>query len=249
MKLNKKITAGVVAAALIFSAATGFTLAYFTDSTQEDSNITTMGHVDITLSETSKQDQGILAGEASYQEDVLTGFEYAGVMPGDVYSKIPLVTVVADNNQTPNVDEASQPAYIRVMLTLKVTDPDGNNADNSALNVDGAALLAMLDIDDSLWNVVVADDSGLPGTLVAYAYFDPEAAALTDGLLLAGESATLFTTVSFPFEMDNNNTDDSYLIDIKAEAIQAQNFTPLDLDGDNRVDSWGGADIQEYVAS
>ncbi len=249
MKFNKKITAGIVATALIFTAATGFTLAYFTDSTQEDSNVITMGHVDITLSETSLQSEGVAAGEARYLENVLTGFEYAGVMPGDVYSKIPVVTVVDDNNQTPNIDEASQPAYIRVMLNLTVIDPAENNADNSVLNVDGTALLAMLDIDDSLWNVVLEDDSGLPGTLAAYAYYDPEAAALTDGVLLPGASATLFTTVTFPFEMDNNNTDDNYLIDIKAEAIQAQNFTPLDLDGDNRVDSWGGAEIRGYEAS
>lgn len=268
MKLNKKVVAGVAAIALAISAATGFTLAYFTDSTQEDTNVITMGHVDITLDETSDPENTVYEGEEyddmtilpgvpvdDHGEEVdgpddpdFDGFAFGDVMPGDVYAKMPVVTVVDDDPNTQDVDEASQPAFIRVMLTLTVTDPDENNADNEDLDVTARELLGMLDIDDALWNVVDEDDTGMPGTLVVYAYYDPAAADLRDGILNPGESATVFTIVDFPFEMDNNNTDDGYTIDIMAEAIQAQNFTPISNDGDGRVDSWGIVDIEEYIA-
>lgn len=245
MKFNKKIVAGAVAGALALSAATGFTLAYFTDTEGDLTNTVTFGHVDITLTETSddiddetKDVTGTPTVDEPTDETIFSGLDFANVMPGDTYSKIPLVTV----------EDESQDAYIRVMLTLTVNDPDENNDDNPVIDLDAEELLAMLNIDDALWNVVVEDDTGLPGELVVYAYYDPEAAPLDDGVLTAGDAIEVFDTVTFSTDLDNNNTDDSYSIVIMAEAIQADNFTPMDTDTDDRVDSWGTVTIMEYVA-
>lgn len=205
-----------MATALALSAATGFTLAYFTDYTQTDENTVTLGHVDISLAETSTASEGVLAGVAT--DD---GFDYDNVMPGDVYSKEPVITVEAD----------SQDCYVRALVTLTTTDSDEDGV------ITEADLLGYLDIDETLWHIGVLS-ANLDGSSSVYVYYNDVLSAL--------DEVTLFTTVTFPFELDNDNTDDEYKIDVKAEAIQAQNVDPVRDAGTGMVSGWPAADIQQY---
>ncbi|MDD3021770.1 MAG: TasA family protein [Alphaproteobacteria bacterium] len=221
MKFNKKLVAGIMAIALAATAATGFTLAYFTDYTQTDSNTVTMGHVDISLEETSTASPGVLAGDPVYDNDDFIGFDYDNVMPGDVYSKEPVITVEAD----------SQDCYVRALVTLKTTDSDADGV------ITAADLLGYLNIDENDWFIGTLTGPAADGTYSVYVYYD--------SVLSAGDTVTLFETVSFPWELNNNNTDDEYLVSVKAEAIQAANVTPTTNAG-GMITGWPAADILQY---
>lgn len=262
MKFNKKVVAGVAATALALSAATGFTLAYFTDSDGDLTNTATFGHVDIELTETSN-DIGLenVTGTPTVvepdTETIFSGLTFSRVLPGDTYSKIPLVTVVADDPATTTVNEASEDCYIRVKITLTVDEGDvatvyDANDDGDFTAEDLVYTFAdgnpdtWLDIDTTVWNVVVEDDSDVdedPSVLVLYAYYDGGNGDIDDSdaaVLSAGDSKTLFTEVSFPTVLDNTATDDNYQIVLFAEAIQARNYgTVLELDGSDRIIGWG----------
>lgn len=102
---NKKVLAAATSVALVAVVGIGATLAYFTDS-EEQTNVVTMGHVDIDLTETSEEEDAVLT------ED---GLQFDNVMPGDVVSKVPTITVADD----------SQDAYIRVKMDISAEEGSG----------------------------------------------------------------------------------------------------------------------------
>ena len=89
---KKKLLTMVLALVLIGAVGIGATLAYFTDK-EEATNVVTMGHVDIELTEEAW----------TYGEEGITG-----VMPGQVIAKDPTITVA----------QGSLDAYVRVKLTV-----------------------------------------------------------------------------------------------------------------------------------
>lgn len=103
---NKKLLTAAASAALVAVVGIGATLAYFTD-TDEVSNVVTMGHVDITLSE---EEAGNIPGE---------GLTFDNVMPGDTLDKTPVITLNDD----------SQDAYVRMKMEIQVTSGDISDYD------------------------------------------------------------------------------------------------------------------------
>lgn len=103
--MKKKVLAAATSVALVAVVGIGATLAYFTDS-EEQTNVVTMGHVDIDLTETSEEEDAILTEN---------GLQFNNVMPGDVVSKVPTVTVVED----------SQDAYIRMKMEISAEEGSG----------------------------------------------------------------------------------------------------------------------------
>lgn len=103
--MKKKVLAAATSVALVAVVGIGATLAYFTDS-EEQTNVVTMGHVDIDLTETSQEKDSILTEN---------GLQFNNVMPGDVVSKVPTVTVVED----------SQDAYIRMKMEISAEEGSG----------------------------------------------------------------------------------------------------------------------------
>ena len=106
---NKKLLTAAVSTALVAVVGIGATLAYFTDS-DETTNIVTMGHVDITLTEEEED----VPGE---------GLVFNDVMPGDVLDKTPIVTL----------EEDSQDAYIRMKMDIQATSGNITAEDLDAL--------------------------------------------------------------------------------------------------------------------
>ena len=107
---KKKLLTMVLALVLIGAVGVGATLAYFTDN-DSATNVVTMGHVDVELTEPSFDTED---GEADNT--------ISDVTPGQVIAKDPTITL----------DAESLDAYVRVKLTVEGLD------DNAAAAVLGA---------------------------------------------------------------------------------------------------------------
>ena len=83
--MKKKILALCLVVVLAVTAVTGATLAYFTDTTQKQTNTFTMGDIEITLDE-----EDISTEEPDRTEE---DQEYGVLMPGISYVKDPTITV------------------------------------------------------------------------------------------------------------------------------------------------------------
>lgn len=99
MNKRTKITALLAIVLSIGLVGLGSTLAYFTDS-KDAGNVVTLGHVSISLAETSDSDKAV--------EITPVGIDFRGVLPGDEISKIPTVTV----------DSGSAGCYIRMSMAI-----------------------------------------------------------------------------------------------------------------------------------
>lgn len=128
------------------------------------------------------------------------GGEITNVTPGDEYPKDPTITVDSD----------SQTAYVRMSMRVRIR----NIHKNSNLNEKGVdeAIADLIEnginIDKKHW--YLASDG-------YYYYNEP---------LDPTESATLFTKVNIPTYWDNNFQDCSVDISLRAQAIQAEGFSP-----------------------
>ncbi len=139
--MKKRMIAVVMAVCALAVLAIGSTFAFFT-SKDSAGNTFTMGNVSINLTEISipNPDENIKGGEVS--EDAKS-VVYTDAMPGDVFSKNPLVYNDGNNN-----------AWIRVKLDVTSEDPD------MAENV---AALKQAIVDDMTENyewAVKAEDDG-----------------------------------------------------------------------------------------
>ena len=122
---KKSIITMVAALALVGAIGVGSTLAYFTDS-DAASNVVTMGHVDITLTETSGDEEVVITDE---------GLAFDHIVPGDVLSKEPVITVADD----------SENCYLRAKVVIDGLDEiNGDYADE---------LLANIDINGKQWKL------------------------------------------------------------------------------------------------
>ncbi|MEG0355205.1 MAG: SipW-dependent-type signal peptide-containing protein [Lachnospiraceae bacterium] len=124
---KKKVAAMVVSLALVAVVGIGATLAYFTDKTDIKKNVVTMGNVDISLTETTVAADG----KEGVTDVPNNGLKFDNVMPGDVLSKKPVVTVAG----------TSEDAYVRVMITPQVS---GNSFTD-------AQVMGFLNIDPADW--------------------------------------------------------------------------------------------------
>jgi len=111
MMNKRKLGALIATIALIAAIAIGGTLAYFTDN-DANTNVVKMGHVDITLTETSDGGKGTPITTPN-------GLSFTNVLPGDTLSKVPTITVAND----------SAACYVRVKLACtaegsKITSDD-----------------------------------------------------------------------------------------------------------------------------
>lgn len=136
--MKKRMIAVVMAVCALAVLAIGSTFAFFT-SKDNAGNTFTMGNVNIELTETSTESEGIKAGEV---KDDGKGIVYTSAMPGDVFSKNPIVTNTGDND-----------AWIRVKID--VTSEDESMQENVAALKE--AIVADM-IDHYEWDVKADDE-------------------------------------------------------------------------------------------
>lgn len=201
---NKKALTAIASVCLLAVVGVGSTLAYFTDSAQT-ANVATMGHVDVSLTETDSG--GGITGDGLVFEDVL---------PGQTVEKDPTVTIL----------EGSLDAYVRVRMDV-VTEED------STITADDLSLL-----ETRLRQQIVSDGSWYyNGDEDCYYYSRP---------LSAGESAQMFQTVTIPGEWVNNTAEQTFRIELQAEAVQADFFTPALSEDGTQIISWNGISVEDY---
>lgn len=159
--------------ALVAVVGVGATLAYFTD-TDSETNVVTMGHVDIDL------DEPIFSAEHE-------GNTISHVTPNQVITKDPTITVA----------DGSEDCYLRVKMDVEGLEDDAVQQLYSGININGAE-----------W--VLSEDG--------YLYYQ--------NMVEAGNEIEVFDTVVIPESWGNDFVNKTFEINITAEAIQADNFTP-----------------------
>ena len=147
------------------------------------------------------------------------------VQPGNKYLKDPQISVV----------DGSEDAYLRAKVTVTLKDKNGND-----VMVDGEQLLPALsevvDINDG-WNPTPDADG--------YYYYNTKVSAPTTVSLfkVKGEGENKYT-VEIPMSWGHAYADTVLTIDIVAEGIQADNFTPQ-MDGTNII-GWNDVTAETY---
>lgn len=105
---NKKLFTMVISVALVAVVGVGATLAYFTDNDVE-TNVITMGHVDIELTEPNFDKEKNPDGTINENFDGKEDNKISKVVPGQVIPKDPTITVQKD----------SEDSYVRAKLAYK----------------------------------------------------------------------------------------------------------------------------------
>lgn len=188
--MKKRLIAVVVAVCALAVLAIGSTFAFFTSQSHAD-NTFTMGNLEIDLTETSEASEGVKAGTVA---DNHKGIEYTNALPGDTFSKVPVVS-----------NESNNTAWIRVSVDVNPVDGKGfveDYAKELKANI-------VADMETRGWAL------GADG----YLYYDTILAAKGE----AGDSVTLFETVKIPTTWGNDAAEMGFTIDINAYAVQADN--------------------------
>lgn len=230
MTKKKKGALLISALALIAVIVVGGTLAYFT-SQDTAQNVFTLGKVSGDLTETTDDNPvdghpvkpGTSITDGNGNE---TGIEYGKdnpVLPGDWLSKKPVVRLT-DN---------SEDAYVRVKLTVTDTSNKLNDEQKKELLTSKC-----LNFGEG-W--VLGNSPAGTDEFTVYVYYQTP-------LTLKGENPNsstneVFTVVKIPGEWGNSTAGVTFSIDITADLIQADNFTPVKT-GDT-ITSWGDVEIKK----
>jgi len=186
---KKRLVTMLSAIALVALLAIGATLAFFTDQ-ESATNSFAMGNVGITLTETSTDEENVIPNEDG-------SLSFTSVMPNQIISKIPVVTVDAD----------SLDVYIRARVVVEAIEGSTITAENLA---ELESLLNTQILGNGIWERGdAADDTNF----------------YVIGRRSAGDFVTLFNTVQIPSSWGNNTANQGFTIRIIAEAIQADNLT------------------------
>ena len=209
---RRKLAALLASLSLVAVIGIGVTLAYFTDNASIQ-NIIVMGKVDIRLTENKvHKDPDTGMWVQDPGEEAITE---EGLAFTDV---LPGETV--PKNPTVTVEGDSADTYIRVMMEIKTgADSTITQADLELLD---QQLRAQILAENPEWFY----ESG-------YYYFSKA--------LKADQSAVLFRQVTIPPEWVNNTAEQSFSIQLQAEAVQADYFTPQ-RDEAGHITGW--ADFQ-----
>lgn len=150
------------------------------------------------------------------------------VKPGDQYMKDPQITVAAD----------SEDAYIRAKVTISLKTKDGKDVVDKNGNVIQPTAAELFEINDG-WNPT-ADADG-------YYYYNTKLSGPSTVNLfkIKKDAAGNEYTVAIPSTWGNDYADTVLTIDIVAEGIQADNFTP-EMNG-SLVTGWNGVTPETYV--
>lgn len=154
-------------------------------------------------------------------EAVITeeGLTFENVMPGDVLAKDPSV----------KLNDGSSDAYIRVKMAVVPTE-------DATLTEDD-----MQELSESIRTDVVGSGEWYYNAQEGYFYYK-------DVMSVESAPAVLFDTVTIPAAWGNNTADQSFAIEVKAEAIQSDNFKPVYDEQTQLITSWG-TELLDEVAS
>jgi len=195
MSTKRKKLAVVAILLCVAAAISAGTLAWFTDTDKVENTLKFVTDFEMDLYETDDQGEIVQDGQGN-----TIGTTYENLYPGATVHKDP--TVVNKSS--------SEPQYIRVTVTVDKADvwtqiiPQGTDLTGIFSGYDSA-----------VW--VRNDDPAYDNTAktVTYTYYLREA-------LAAGQKATLFTGITIPSQLDNDQVSklDGCKITVTADAIQ-----------------------------
>lgn len=199
--MKKKIALACTAVVLVAAVVVGTTLAWFTD-TEAKTNVVTMGNVNIDLTEPSYVENATVDSEGNLHYN-----DYA--MPGDKIAKDPTITNTGDfacyvRAKIEFTSSAEGAALSDADLYFKYTDPD-------------TQAVSYISINDASANGNKWVKSG------EYWYYTEP--------LKKNDAVVLFDTVIVPEEWNNEVANQDFSISVSAEAIQADNFQPKEVNG------------------
>lgn len=199
---KRSLLVSLVSLALVAVIGVGATLAWFTD-TEAKTNVVTMGNVNIDLTEPSYVENATVDSEGNLHYN-----DYA--MPGDKIAKDPTITNTGDfacyvRAKIGFTSSAEGAALSDADLYFKYTDPDTQAVSYISINDASANGSKWVESTDGYWY-----------------YTEP---------LTTGESVVLFDTVIVPEDWTNAVADEDFFISVQAEAIQADNFKPKEVNG------------------
>lgn len=223
--MKKKIVSVCLVACLALVAIAGASLAFFTD-TDKNTNVITMGDVDISLDEAPvTYNEQAYTYTADDQADRVKENNYDNVYPGAVLPKDPTVH-----------NDGSMDAYVRVKITvdfnyLALLQDDDQIFNKGSMDAD---LKNILNIDTANWTYAGFEFAN-DGTQNVNFYY-------TYNHVLAAEKDTtpVFTQVSIPASFDKeleNAASRTFNIDVEAHAIQVAGFADADA-------AWGTFDAE-----
>lgn len=212
--VNKK--AGIIAVSLLTAAllAVGGTIAYFT-ARAEVKNVVTMGNVKISLTEPLFEGEG---------PDNSIGL----IVPGDTITKDPTITNTGKND-----------CYVRARIKVKAVPLSQNSKSISDEELE--ELVAQIYSEELFEGTVTENVGDKKSQALSSPLFNVNIKNwiynVVDGYfyyqqpLAANTKAVLFDKVFIPKTWGNKYADVSFKIEIVAEAVQKDNFTPVTLLG------------------
>lgn len=190
--MKKKLTLIATAVALGALAVVGATMAYFT-SQDTATNVITTGNVQISITETSNDENSIMNEN---------GIQYVGaITPGQNISKIPVI-----------VNDGNNDAYVRAYVEFKYYDEDKNDI---TANFTGKEPVIVYNTKDWIKGET-AEDQG-------YYYYNKAIKANQSKESVEGKTAELFDTVTIPTAWNNDQANVTIEVIVHAEAIQSEN--------------------------
>ena len=113
---KKNLLTAALSLSLVAVITVGATLAYFTDTTDAQTNVFTTGNVNIQMTDkTESTDPNVKVGEYEYDaQGNQTGILYTNVLPGDTLSKKVAVEVLDGNLVRP----ASSNAHVGILVMI-----------------------------------------------------------------------------------------------------------------------------------
>ena len=218
---KKSLLLTLTAVIMVAALAVGGTLAYFT-STDDAGNSFTVGNVAIDLFEHQVApvvDTNGLTTWVYARDDTGAMVEaeenhYTGIYPGAVLPKDPTIRNTGDN-----------PAYVRMIVTIS----QGSEWSTLAGGVDLTTIFG--GFDSTKWTRAGSPALDATNDTLTYVYN-------YNGILAKGaETGALFTTVTIPWVLDNEemeyllDSDEAFTIQMTAEAIQADGFAATSVGG------------------
>ncbi len=199
--MKKKIALACTAVVLVAAVVVGTTLAWFTD-TEAKTNVVTMGNVNIDLTEPSYVENATVDSEGNLHYN-----DYA--MPGDKIAKDPTITNTGDFA-----------CYVRAKIEFK------GPTDKTELS-DDDLYFKYTDPNTQAVSYISINDASANGNKWVksgeyWYYTEP---------LKKNDAVVLFDTVIVPEEWNNEVANQDFSITVSAEAIQADNFQPKEVNG------------------
>lgn len=219
--MKRKIWVLITSITLISLIAVGGTLAWLTNKA-EITNVITMGNVNIKLEEPiySSSSMSVLSNGSYVKKDL--------IFPGDSFVKDPTITNIGNN-----------PCYIRAKVDL-VMDVKGDPIPSNTVYKEDDTPLVIHPED-----FFQPNDGWVKGDGGYYYYNEAVPATGTGSVVELFKTAKDGKTIHVPSAWGNEISNVSFHLNISAEAIQSENFTPQ-TDENKQIIGWNGVTVETY---